>query len=50
MPKYRISGAYWDGTQLHPAGSVLEFEADPPPRSKLLEEPKPAAKAAPKKE
>ena len=50
MPKYRISGPYWDGEKMHAAGSVVEFdEGKAPDRSKLVEEPaeKPAkAKAA----
>lgn len=51
MPQYRISGPFWDGKQLHPAGSICEFpEGDAPPRSKLLEDEKPKAKAAAKQE
>lgn len=38
---YRISGPYWDGVQLHPAGAVLEFEeGKAPPRSQPVEPPK----------
>lgn len=47
MPKYQISAPFWDGVKLHPKGSICEFEAgEAPPRSKLIEPEKPAAKSA----
>ena len=47
MPKYRISGPYWDGRQHHAGGSIVEFaEGDAPPRAKKVEEAKPAPAAA----
>lgn len=49
MPKYRITTPYWDGAQLHPVDAVLEFaEGEAPPRSRLIEQEKPAAPAAKK--
>jgi hypothetical protein len=54
MPRYKLRGAFWDGVQLHPAGSEIELAegATPPPAAQLVEQeeaPEPPAKPAAKK-
>lgn len=47
MARYVLSAPFWDGTQLHPAGAVVELEVAPSTAEALDPKPK-RAKAAPK--
>jgi hypothetical protein len=38
MPKYRLSNAFWDGVQMYPRNSELEFEEGEAPRGSILVE------------
>jgi deoxyribose-phosphate aldolase len=49
MPKVKLIRGYWDGQQMHPAGSVLDFpEGKAPESAKPVEEEKAAPAAKPK--